>query len=255
MLGSLIAALIGFSSQSTADSASISKEPSQPASLRWVARVSGGAGLPTNNNPSHTLILFDGISGHSVYQGLANTPPVGFLGVFGGAELPLAIQGQGLSWQFGISFYQTNTFKNYGLLAQTLGAATQDYVYRYSLRSEQVMLENKLLLVQDQIYHPYGSVGLGASFNRTYGYQALPVIGTYGPSPTFRGKTTTPFSYSLGLGLDVDLSSHLRGGLGYRYVDYGVVALGLSAEQNTTARLKNNNYTTSQFIAELTFIM
>lgn len=229
-----------------------------PANKRWVSRLSGGYLFPTNNTQQRNLVLLNGFDGNSIYQ-QNNVNTKSFIGVGLGAEWHLPSH-KYIIWQPTVNFYQTDTFATYGILYQRLGAVTQDYQYQYLFRISQVMFDNKILLMPDGEYlplnttlYPYITIGLGGSSNQAYGYAANPVEPTSGPSPIFSHQTNTEFNWSLGFGADLNLTPHLRGGLGYRYVNYGNVSLGQSPQQNTTAQL-NQTFSGNQVLAELTFL-
>ena len=248
---SVISGLITSPSFAAASPSSKILESPALSSYSWLGRVSASLAFPITTNQFQTLILLDGVNGDSTYQRQRNTKLNGSIGVSLGTELPLISKVLISTWQPTLSYYQ-GLFNINGILSQRLGAVIQGYDYEYVVDASQVMFDNKVLITGTNKYHPYGSVGLGASFNLARAYRAHPLDQTFARSPVFSNNRTSAFSYSLGLGLDIDYSSNLAFGLGYRYVDYGLVSLNTSPVQNTSAKLKLNNLTTNQLIAELT---
>jgi opacity protein-like surface antigen len=79
-------------------------------------------------------------------------------------------------------------------------------------------------------FHPYGEVGLGAALNSMKDFNAVTSeTGSINVAPTYSNKTNTDFSYVLGLGIDAQVTDHVRAGLGYRYSYLGSSSLGNGA--------------------------
>lgn len=95
----------------------------------------------------------------------------------------------------------------------------------------------KLLSSYQQKYHPYLSGELGASFNRAFAYNEMPLIEQAGSMAPFRDHTRSAFSWGVGVGVDMDVRSGLRVGVGYQFVDLGKASLGTSPAQDTLETL------------------
>jgi opacity protein-like surface antigen len=145
-------------------------------------------------------------------------------GGFMGTEFPVYPQ-----WDLavGVGYYQPSNFSSgNGVLTQGIDARSSDqYIYSYKAKSQQLLAEVKLLWSAQERFHPYISAGLGAAFNRAYGYTTnVPPFVTF--TPEFTSHSTTAFSYSLGAGVDMDIHKNWRVGVGYRFSDLGKVGLG-----------------------------
>ena len=86
------------------------------------------------------------------------------------------------------------------------------------------MLESKMAYILDWRYRPYIFLGLGAAYNTASNYRA------YVPFPNltrqYQNKGVTSFTYSVGFGIDADITKNIRLGVGYRFSDYGKNQLG-----------------------------
>jgi opacity protein-like surface antigen len=75
-------------------------------------------------------------------------------------------------------------------------------------------------------FHPYLLVGLGESFTHAYNFQVTSQNSGEVATAVFGSNRGESFTYSIGLGVDVDLNNQIRLGAGYRYVHLGRYALG-----------------------------
>lgn len=152
------------------------------------------------------------------------------------------------------------TFRGFHLAGNEPETSTA-YHYQYRLHAQQLLVVTKLLKTYRQIYHPYVSLGLGASFNHQSNFNALSYeTGSINLTPTFSANTHTAFAYQLGLGVDTNLSEHVRMGIGYQFSN-----LGRATFKNGRVIFNNysfpspfnlaidNNYS-NQFIAQLTYL-
>lgn len=183
---------------------------------------------------------------------------VGLWGAFVGGEFFIS---RDMSIQAGLSYYQTGNFEVEGTVTQGVDPGSSEiYNYEYSIISRQILIEGKLLgsFINNWI-HPYISVGLGASFNSVHDYDA--VVDTPFPfatfTPQFDGNTNISFSYNLGFGVDFDVATFMRLGLGYRYTDLGQANLG-DGMINTAPisnTLEQANLRAQEVFAQLTFVI
>ena len=109
--------------------------------------------------------------------------------------------------------------------------------------------------------HPYASVGIGAAFNATNKYKtSTQESGSINLTPVFHDKSQAEFSYSLGLGIDTDISQKIRIGLGYRFSDFGKASLGSGQvvlnnyNYPVPFSLSTNRTYANQFIAQISYL-
>lgn len=170
-------------------------------------------------------------------------------GIWGGGQF-VALN----NLEIGLGYYHPNMFSVNGNVVQGVDPASSDqFKYTYRINSQQLLVEGKFLQ-NYRDYYPYISLGLGAAFNRAYGYKtSVPLFLTF--TPEFTPHTTTSFSYTLGLGVDKQISPHWRMGLGYRFADYGQVGLGNGLVDETlfTKALSQSHFYIQTVLVQLTY--
>jgi len=179
-----------------------------------------------------------------------DTEPV--IGLFLGGETTFL---QNWAWQWGVSYFQSSSFEEDGNVNQFANPAFNNFTYQYQIQSRRVSLEAKLSHAFRQIWHPYLSAGAGEAFNDAYAYTETPLSSAAVPmSPSFAGHTTKSFTYSAGVGIDVDMAEHVRVGAGYRYVNLGNASLGVTPLQTGNHTISNSHLNTNEFLVQLTYI-
>ncbi|MFA6302513.1 MAG: hypothetical protein WC627_05195 [Legionella sp.] len=164
--------------------------------------------------------------GSFIYSDTQKSNNAGFLGGFLGFEHDLIYPGYIIQLGAEYDYFSNATISGANYVGADWTSFTL-YDYSYQFQTQQVLALAKLLGTTHQIYHPYIAVGLGAAFNQLNNFSAV----TQESDPqnlaaSFGDKTTTSFSFSLGLGLEADLYKNLRVGLGYRFSSFGAAGLG-----------------------------
>lgn len=226
--------------------------------LRPVITVQGGyANL--NTHLSHTYSgTDDELFSYSVHNNNWNT---GIGGAFVGIEatstdICAAVQA-GIEYNYFGSVDVKGT-NNAGIQDSTY----TPYNFRFKEQTQQVLFVAKFMSNSFQTIHPYFLVGLGAAFNDASSFSAnTQQTGSINLTPTFASNTQTEFSYSLGLGIDVDIYQNLRAGLAYRFSDFGKSELkkGQVVFNNYQAsvpfNLSTGNIYSNQALLSLTYLM
>jgi len=188
-----------------------------------------------------------------VYHGDFDNHTQGILGLFVGSDYQLQS-----NWhmQLGLAYNQSLSFHTTGTIFQGADVQSADnYEYSYNTVSRQFMLVGKFQKDAKLGWHPYGLVGVGASFNSTKSWNTtVPPFLTF--TPEFKSKTNSAFTYQLGLGVDIDVYPQLRAGLGYRFADLGRNDLGNGTIDvvSINDNLKQKHVYTNNLIAELTYL-
>lgn len=198
------------------------------------------------------------------YNNSGSGKNTGFIGVFLGAEhnLPL-IPHLGFFMQTGVEY---NYFGKIGVNGiNTVGVEPQTsttYRYNYNFQTQQVLGTLRLFATTYERFHPYGEVGLGAAFNHTGQYNATTTeTGSINLTPGFSNQNETRFSYSLGLGVDTQVNTKIRVGLGYRYSNFGSSSLGNGTvifnnyKSPVPFALGSSNTYANQLIARITYVV
>jgi len=157
----------------------------------------------------------------------------------------------------GLDYNQTSPFLARGEFSQGADAQSADtYTYHYSIVTKQALIEGKLLYTFKQYFHPYVLFGLGAAFNKAYNYAtSVPPFLTF--TRMYSDNNTTSFSYAAGVGIDTDISDHLRLGIGYRFTNLGKAELGNATINTTTVSgtLSQNHLYANEGLIQLTVII
>jgi opacity protein-like surface antigen len=188
----------------------------------------------------------------------------GFIGLFVGAEHSIpCLSYPGLSLRAGVEY---NSFGNMSINGvNTVGidpGTATNYYYQYDYQTQQVLGVVKLLATTYERFHVYGEVGLGAALNQLSHYNATTAqTGNINITPDFNNHSQTQFSYTLGLGVEADITQNVRVGVGYRYSNFGTPTFGNGMVNfgNYHAAvpfgLRNANSYTNQFIANISYVI
>ncbi len=171
----------------------------------------------------------------------------------------IGIQGMILpNWflQLGLDYAQPGTsFKAEGYVSQGIaGGATQTSTYKYSVLGRQLLFEGKFLATIGDVLHPYLLAGLGGSFNKAYNYRTnvnTPFTRVY------LNRTQTSFSYTVGAGIDLDVTNRMRIGIGYRFADLGAFKLGQASvnHANVSGTLSQSHLYTNALLGQVTVVL
>lgn len=203
-------------------------DPSSCCDRDWHPVLAIGAGYLSSSNLATSQnfpIINPVINAFYNYSPNSGTKTVGLIDAFLGVEWGL-VTPYGLIFQLGMGYDQSTTFNVKGTLVQGADVHSEGtFGYQYDVTLRQLLVEGKLLASIVGMYHPYIFGGIGASFNTANSFQT-----TVPPFLTFTRKyannTNIGFSYSLGVGLDIDLDQVFRVGIGYRFSDFGKTQLG-----------------------------
>ncbi len=222
----------------------------------WHPMLTLTAGAAFNSDAGHSqnfpatdeIFSFFNYAANNTHQTLA------IFGGFVGAEFLLHPK-----WdlQAGLAYYQPSTFHTNGIVTQGIDPDSENlYTYKYAIQSRQLLAESKLLY-HCRYFHPYLSAGIGAAWNRSQSFAVniQPPFTTL--SNQFNNNTMTSFTYSVGLGLDVDMTKQARIGIGYRFADLGKskTGNGIIDDVITQNTLSQSHLYTHEILAQLTFIL
>ena len=226
----------------------------QEIKLRPIAAVAYGASSSTDIGESQYIPITNPVEDQYYdYSADYKRQTTGLVDVFAGAEwTPYP------DWlaQAGFDYNQAAPFTAKGMVTQGDYSETDTYPYHYTITTHSFLVLAKVLYTIKDRFHPYILGGLGASFNKAYDYDA-----TVPPTLTFtrmyKDGAGTYFSYAVGLGIDADINSHMRVGVGYRFADLGQVKLGQTMIDTSVVsgtRFQSHLYS-NQLLAQLTLIV
>lgn len=178
-------------------------------------------GFSVTNNPGYSASFPLGYSTFNYTNKNGNRYPLRF-GVSLGRQFQLNPFN---SLQLGVSYLYNTNMKGSGVLEQGITPPFYPFTYSYLLHSSQVLAEGKWLHQWREVFYPYLIGGIGVAINRAFQYKtSIPPSLTL--TPNYLNKSTSAFSYMLGLGIDFFISQTLSFGGGYRFSDLGRVGLG-----------------------------
>ncbi|MCX7118259.1 MAG: outer membrane beta-barrel protein [Legionellales bacterium] len=228
-----------------------------PARFRPVVTLTGGAAW-INTTQSQT---FSGTDGELfAYHRNNSNHTTGLVGAFLGIEHPL--QNPNFLVQAGLEYTYFGGANVGGLNSVGIEPNTSTlYQYNYHIQTQQALVVAKLLTTMHDVFHPYVSVGLGGAFHQASSFATSSTeTGSLNLTPNYENRSQSAFSYSVGLGLDTNISERVRLGFGYRFSGFGEASLGKGQiELNQYAfpvpfGLNTSPLYANQFIAQLSYL-
>ncbi|MCD6048460.1 MAG: uncharacterized protein K0S08_2107 [Gammaproteobacteria bacterium] len=196
-------------------------------SLRPLIAIGAGMAF-TNSVGDSEYFAATGAPGYGEYYDYnpkSNMQTKGLIDLMAGVEW---VFNPNWALQAGLGYNQIGTYTAKGTLNQGfVPESTVAYSYQYNIAMQSLLIESKLLytLNNNPRMHPYVSFALGGARNKAYAFETS-VNPAVTSTRNYEGNTKNSFTYAAGLGLDVDVTTHTRLGVGYRYADLGRVELG-----------------------------
>lgn len=189
-----------------------------------------------------------------IYSSGQGAPTRGFVEGFLGVEHPFFA-----NWllQSGIAYSISNSLNRSGTFIQGADAGSADqYDYNFKVRTQQLMAQAKFMHLYQNKFYPYLLLGLGASFNNSSNYStSVPPFLTF--TRQYADNQSHSLAYRVGLGVDVDIASHLRLGVAYRFTGLGKINLGTATIDHTYVpeTLSQSNVYANEAQVQLTYII
>lgn len=220
-----------------------------PATLfsSWVASLSTGpAWESAANNQTFYLApeMQKTYSADNVTHSLQQTE------FFLGVSQPLP---ENLQSQLGIELAATGDAALSGHIWDDASPIFDNYTYKYQVKHRHVALKGKLLMDNGYPVIPWISVGVGLGFNEAHGFTNTPLISEAVMMSSFANKTTAAFTYTLGVGMQHNITQHTQLGIGYEFSDWGQSRLGRAAGQTLNSGLSLSHLYTSGFLFNITY--
>lgn len=221
----------------------------------WQPVISLGAGAAFTDNlgsNNYFPVVNPDTDSFYYYQPNQSSTGAGLFDVFLGGEFTLTNE---IAVQAGLGYDVATSYNVNGRLTQGADAPSENvYSYHYQVFNQQLQAEGKLMYKFREIYHPYALLGLGAAFNSSYGFTtSVPPFLTL--TRDFKNHLETAFTYTVGLGIDVDVAENIRLGLGYRFADLCNVNLGHSTVNTTSVAgsINQSHLYLNQVLAQVTY--
>lgn len=173
-------------------------------------------------------------------------------GILVGFQAPVT---NALAAQLGISYYQNNSIQARGTIYQFGDPAFGNLGYQYNIKSQRIYAEGKVLTTWHKQFHPFISGAVGQARNKAYRYHEFILSSDAAlVDQLFLDHSTNSFSYLLGLGIENELTEHIRLGCSYRWVNLNKVELAGSAYQESPQPLHNNPLHVNEFLIQLSYL-
>ena len=132
-----------------------------------------------------------------------------------------------------------------------------NYNYAYNLNHKHIAVKGKLLgqLGLPCFNQPYISASLGVGFNTSHHFTSTPTIVEALPTPNFSSNTTTSFTYTLGIGIQGEITKNWQVGVGYEFADWGQSQLGRAPGQTMGQGLSLSHLYTNGLMLNLTYLV
>lgn len=178
--------------------------------------------------------------------------------IFADGEIFLGLQHlltSHLQSQIGLTLAGTTAIPLNGDIWQDADPNFNNLTYDYKISHTHVAAKGKLLTTVYPWVQPYVSASLGIGFNHAYNYTSASKLFEVLPEPGFAAHTTTAFTYTLGLGLQRELSRHWFIGIGYEFANWGKTTLSAATGQLSNNGLNLNHVYTHELQFSLSFIV
>ncbi len=246
--------LFGILSVTSGYADGILSEPKTTSLWRGVIAAAGGVGITTNLGQSQTFPIQNPVTDeYYIYSPSNRAQTQGMFEVFLGGERPVS------NWrvQGGLAYSQTGSYQSKGTFIQGADASSADqYTYQYNVVARALLVEAKLMRPYHDTFYPYFLVGLGGSFNKTSNFTTnVPPFLTF--TREYAPHTSGSFVYKAGLGIDMNVTSHTRLGLSYRFADFGRANSGAATIDNVpvTGALSQSNLYANELLLQLTYLI
>lgn len=214
----------------------------------WVGSLSAGP-VWASAGDTQTFYLIPEIEKTYVAQQSSNALASGelFLGI------QKALNPQWL-WQLGLAAAITGDAKLQGIIWDDADPQFDNHSYQYKVNHSRLTLKGKLLLDNGYWAMPWVNAGLGLGFNRAHNFSNTPLIFEALPNNNFADHTTTAFSYTLGAGVQKNISQNWQVGVGYEFADWGKNSLNPAVDQTLNSGLNLNHLYTNGLLFNFTYI-
>lgn len=168
---------------------------------------------------------------------------------------------------FGIQCYAgAQIYSQFGLTAGYAGNASlrgdiwednnpnfNNYFYRYQINHGRVGIKEKLIGDWGYFVQPYIEGSAAIAFNHAFDFTISPKIVEEVPAPTFTSDTTTGFAYTVGAGVQTNLSKCWQAGIGYEFTELGKSQLGPAVGQLVNRGMRITHLYTHQLLFSLSY--
>lgn len=161
--------------------------------------------------------------------------------LFAGWQKALSFIRQPLLGQLGVSIVGAGNATLQGDIWEDSDSAFDNFNYTYKVNHTHIAIKGRLVGNYNTLLEPYISASVGVGFNHAYDFTISPKISQEVAAPGFQSNTTTTFTYTLGIGLQVSLTPQLQAAIGYEFADWGKIQLARAPGQTVNQGLTLNH--------------
>ncbi|KTD65975.1 hypothetical protein Lsha_0182 [Legionella shakespearei DSM 23087] len=158
------------------------------------------------------------------------------------------------SGQLGAAFATASSARLSGDIWEDADPDFNNFYYNYKVSHAHFSVKGKLLAEMGYLVTPYLSGSIGLGFNRAYDFKITSRLFEEVPAPAFGSHTQAVLSYTLGLGLQKQLSAHWSAGMGYEFADWGKSGLVHAPGQTVNSGLQLSHLYMNQLQFSLTYL-
>ena len=156
--------------------------------------------------------------------------------------------------QLGLAVAAATSTRLNGEIWEDADPDANNFFYKYRVNRTRLAVKGKLVLEQWQIFNPYLSGSLGLGFNRSHNFIIQSKLCEESPTFKFRSHSTTTLAYTLGAGLQKDLTNHWQVGVGYEFAAWGSSRLKHAPGQTLNSGLRLNHLNTNQLQFSISYL-
>jgi len=169
--------------------------------------------------------------------------------------LPARLIGQPLISQLGISIVGAGNAKRSGDIWEDADPDFDNFNYHYKIQHTDVAVKGRLIVHSVCTFEPYIAGRIGIGFNRAYDFNITPKIVEEVAPPSFASNTTTSLIYTLGIGLQKSINTHLQAAIGYEFADWGQTQLSRAFGQTINHGLTESHLYANQVQLSLFYVV
>lgn len=159
-----------------------------------------------------------------------------------------------LDAQLGLAFALSDAASLSGQIWDDAQIEFNNYTYNYKINHLHVAFKGKLLANRSWLVTPWVSGSLGVAYNRSHAFDHSAIVDEVVNTPNFADKTKRSLTYTLGAGMQKNLSQHWQMGVGYEFADWGKSQLNRAPEQTLNSGLSLSHLYVHGFLLNLTYL-
>ena len=221
------------------------KEKNNPTS--YLVTLSAG---PAWTNGGETQTFYLQPDNKKTYTADNNTSVIAAGELFFGMQHTLNALFQG---QIGLAIATVSNVTFSGTIWDDANPNLNNYTYTYTVQHSHLAVKGKLLMDLGHALSPYISASVGAGYNQARNFIITPSNSGSVAPPGFLSHTQTNLTYTLGIGMQTEITNHWQVGVGYEFANWGKNNLAAAPGQTLGQGLALNHFYTQQMQFSLSY--